>query len=80
MSNKYQFMKKSFIWVAVILALIMLACGLLFGKVIEETLFLEIAKWVVMYFVLLVIVGAMWYTVGQFIYDAWLRKKDEKDE
>lgn len=32
------------IWTAVGVAVVMLICGLCFGKVIEETLFLEIAK------------------------------------
>ena len=62
------FCKKFMIWTAVIVAIGMLIFGLLFGKVIEENLFLEIAKWVFMYFPICVIFETLAYTVSQFIY------------
>ena len=46
--NKRTFCKKVAIWVAVIAAVLIAIIGLCFGKVIEGSLFAEIAKWVVM--------------------------------
>ena len=56
------------IWTAVGVAVVMLICGLLFGKVIEETLFLEIAKWVVMYFPICVIFEVFAYVWSGVLY------------
>ena len=56
------------LWTAVIVAVVMLICGLCFGKVIEETLFLEIAKWVVMTLVIIGICEVFAYTLSQFFY------------
>lgn len=35
------------LWTAIIVAVVILIIGLCFGRVIEESLFAEIAKWVV---------------------------------
>lgn len=40
------FCKRFMLWTAVVIAMVMLVLGLCFGKVIEENLFAEIAKWV----------------------------------
>ena len=62
------FCKRFMFWTAVIVALVMLIIGLCFGRVIEETLFLEIAKWVVMTLVIIGIFEAFAYTLSQFFY------------
>lgn len=56
------------LWTAVIVAVVMLILGLCFGKVIEESLFAEIAKWVVMTLFLIGIFEVFAYTLSQFIY------------
>ena len=56
------------IWTAVAVAVVMLICGLLFGRVVEETLFLEIAKWVVMYFPICVIFEVFAYVWSGVLY------------
>ena len=60
--------KRFMLWTAIIVAVGMLIFGLLFGKVVEETLFLEIAKWVFMYFPICVIFEVFAYTLSQFFY------------
>lgn len=62
------FCKRFMLWTAVVVAVGMLIFGLLFGKVVEETLFLEIAKWVFMYFPICVIFEVFAYTLSQFFY------------
>lgn len=56
------------LWTAVGTAVVMLILGLLFGKVIEDNLFAEIAKWVVMTGVIIVIMEVFAYTLSQFFY------------
>lgn len=56
------------IWTAVAVAVVMLICGILFGRVVEETLFLEIAKWVVMYFPICVIFEVFAYVWSGVLY------------
>ncbi len=46
--DKIAFIKKIGLWVGAIAALIFLIVGLGWGKVIEETLFGEVTKWIVM--------------------------------
>lgn len=48
--------RKAFLTVGAIVVAIVAICGLLFGKVVEATLFEEIAKWAVMAVVLAVLV------------------------
>ena len=69
------------IWTAVAVAVVMLIIGLCFGRVIEETLFGEIAKWVVGTIGLICIFEVFAYTVGQIVYDIWIRQKNgDNDE
>ena len=56
------------LWTAIAVAVVMLIIGLCFGKVIEETLFLEVAKWVVMMAVIIGICEVFAYTLSQFFY------------
>ena len=74
--DKKSFMKKFAIWTAVVVAVVMLIIGLCFGKVIEETLFGEIMKWVVMTAVIIGIFEVFAYTVGQIVYDIFIRPKN----
>ena len=50
--------------------------GLCFGRVIEETLFGEVMKWVVMTAVIIGIFEVFAYTVGQIVYDIFIRHKN----
>ena len=63
------------IWTAVVVAVAMLIIGLLFGKVVEESLFAEIAKWVVMYFPICAIFETFAYILAPL---AWHIKYDDK--
>lgn len=83
------FCKRFMLWTAAVVAVVMLVIGLLFGKVIEENLFAEIAKWVVMTLFIIGIFEVFAYTLSQFFYHGsrWdptsakykeLHKNDEK--
>ena len=61
-------MKRVALWTAVAVAVVMLVCGLLFGKVVEENLFQEIAKWVVMYIFICGIFEVFAYVLGGTFY------------
>ena len=74
--DKRTFMKKFAIWTAVVVAVVMLIIGLCFGKVIEETLFGEVMKWVVMTAVIIGIFEVFAYTLGQLAYDIFVRPKN----
>lgn len=66
--DEKKFMKRFFLWTAIAVAAVMLVLGLCFGRVIEESLFAEIAKWVLM---TAGVIGIFWvfaYTLGQFVY------------
>lgn len=62
------FCKRFMLWTAIGTAVVMLICGLLFGKVIEGSLFAEVAKWVVMTLFVIVIMEVFAYTLSQFFY------------
>ena len=62
------FCKRFMLWAAIGTAVVMLILGLCFGKVIEENLFAEIAKWVVMTLFIIVIMEVFAYTLSQFFY------------
>lgn len=64
------------IWTAILVAVAMLVFGLLFGKVIEGSLFAEIAKWVVMYFPICAIFETFAYILAPL---AWHIKYDGSD-
>lgn len=77
MNEKMKFMVKGAIWIAVICTLVVAGCGLLFGTVIEGSLFAEVAKWAVMNLGIIAILETFWYTLGQFLYH-W--KDDYKEK
>ena len=76
------------LWTAIGTAIVMLIIGLCFGKVIEGSLFAEIAKWVVMTLFIIVIMEVFAYTLSQFFYHGSrfdptsdkYKKLHEKDE
>ena len=68
MSEKFKFMLKGAIWIAIIATLIVGGLGLAFGTVIEGSLFAEVAKWAVMDLVIIGILEVFWYTIGQVAY------------
>lgn len=57
-------MKRVAIWVAVVAAVIVAVIGLCFGKVIEGSLFAEVAKWVLMGLVVIGILEGFVYFLG----------------
>lgn len=74
--NQEQFCKRLMLWVGVILALIALVIGLCFGRVIEGTLFAEVAKWVVMSaFVISIIEGLIYVAIGPLLWHFWHKKR-----
>ena len=73
--DKRTFCKRFMIWTAVVVAVAMLIIGLLFGKVVEESVFAEIAKWVVMYFPICAIFETFAYILAPL---AWHIKYDDK--
>ena len=76
--DKTTFCKHVALWTAVIAAVIMLIIGLAFGKVIEGSLFAEIAKWVVMGAAVIgILEGFIFMGVGGILYHFWYEKKDE---
>ena len=62
------FMIKGAIWVAVICTLVVAACGLIWGSIIEGSLIAEIAKYAVGNLAIIVILESFWYTLGQFLF------------
>ena len=62
------FCKRFAIWTAVVVAVVMLVLGLLFGKVVEANIWEEIGKWVVMTLVIIGILEVFAYTLSQFFY------------
>ena len=52
------------IWVAIVAAVIVAVIGLCFGKVIEGSLFAEVAKWVLMGLVVIGILEGFVYFLG----------------
>ena len=78
--DKLTFMKKFFMWTAIVVAVVMLVIGLCFGKVIEGSVWEEIAKWVIMTFALIGIFELFAFTIGQWVYDFYVRPKVEKKE
>lgn len=56
------------IWTAIIVAVVLTILGLLFGKVVEDTLAEEIGKWVVMGIVLIGIFEVFAVVLAPFFY------------
>lgn len=73
------FIKRVAIWTAVIAAALIAVIDLCFGKVIEESLFAEIMKWVVMGLCIIVILeGFIYSSLGGIIYHFWYEKREKK--
>ena len=76
--DKQIFCKRVAIWVAVIAAALIAVIGLCFGKVIEESLFAEVMKWVVMGVVVIGILEGLVYHLAPLIWHFWYEKKEKK--
>lgn len=66
--DKRVFCKRFAIWTAIIVAAVIAALGLLFGKVVEDTLAEEIGKWVVMGIFIIGIFEVFAYVLAPFFY------------
>ena len=74
--NQEQFCKRLMLWVGLVAALIALVIGLCFGRVIEGTLFKEVAKWVVMSLMVIGIIEAFIYVaVGPLLWHFWYERR-----
>ena len=68
------------LWTAILAAIVILIIGLCFGKHIEPTLELEIAKWIVMGLVIIgILEGFIGLGVGGILYHFWYEKKQDKE-
>ena len=63
------------LWTAIIVAAIIAALGLLFGKVVEATLAEEIGKWIVMGIFIVGIFEVFAYILAPFFYHMIYDKK-----
>ena len=68
MNEKVKFMLKGALWIAILCTIVVAACGLIWGSVIEATLFEEIAKYAVVNLGIIAILETFWYTLGQVAY------------
>lgn len=71
------FMIKGAIWVAVICTIVVAACGLIWGSIIEGSLIAEIGKYAVMNLGIIAILETFWYTLGQVAFH-WSDEYKEK--
>lgn len=69
------FSKRFMIWTAIIVAVIIAALGLLFGKVVEATLAEEIGKWILMGIFIIGIFEVFAYILAPFFYHMIYDKK-----
>ena len=76
--NKVTFTKRVALWIAVITAVIMLVLGLCFGKVIEGSLFAEIAKWIMMWIVVTVILEGFAYFLAPLVWHFYIDPSRKK--
>lgn len=77
--DKISFCKRLAIWTAVIAAAIIAVIGLCFGKVIEGSLFAEIAKWVFMGLIIIgILEGFIFMGVGGILYHFWHEKRNKE--
>ena len=75
--NITQFTKFCMIVVAIVAALVVAVIGLIFGKVIEGSLFAEVAKWVVMGLVVIGILEGFAYFLAPLYYHFFIERKDK---
>lgn len=73
--DKQTFCKRVAIWVAVIAAALLLIIGICFGKVIEESLFAEVMKWVVMGAVVIGILEGFVYFLAPLVWHFTIERK-----
>ena len=73
--DKRVFCKRFMIWTAIIVAIVIGALGLLFGKVVEDTLAEEIGKWVVMGLFIIGILEVFANVLAPFFYHMIYDKK-----
>ena len=76
--EKKEFITKGAIWIAVVTAVIALIIGLCFGKVIEENLFAEICKWVVMTVVVIGVLEGFWFSSVGLVIWHWKEKHNNE--
>lgn len=76
-NNFRKFMINGAIVVAVLCTIVVAACGLIWGSIIEGSLFAEIAKYAVVNLGIIAILETFWYTLGQVMYH-WM--DDYKDK
>lgn len=69
------FCKRVAIWVAVIAAALIAVIGLCFGRVIEGSLFAEVAKWVVMGLVIIGILEGFVYFLAPLYWHFYIERK-----
>ena len=90
MDNKKKFMLKGALWIAIICTIVVAACGLLWGSIIEGSLVAEIAKYAVGNLAIIAILETFWFSLGQIFYhwkadykdkygDAWFREGIKED-
>ena len=73
--DKTTFCKRVAIWVAVIAAALIAVIALCFGKVIEESLFAEVMKWVVMGAVAIAILEGFVYFLAPLVWHFTIERK-----
>lgn len=80
MNNKAKFMLNA-IWIVIVCIIVAAGAGLIWGSVIEGTLFAEIVKYAVTGLGIIVILGAIWYAFGQVLFHCSddYKKKYDKD-
>jgi len=61
-------MLKGAMWIAIICTIVVAACGLIWGSIIEGSLIAEIAKYAVGNLGIICILETMWYSLGQICY------------
>ena len=77
--NITQFTKFCMIVVAIVAALVVAVIGLCFGKVIEGSLFAEVAKWIVMGAVVIAILEGFTYFLAPLYWHFKIERKHEGD-
>ena len=73
--DKKTFAKRIMLWTAIVVAVVMLILGLLFGKVIEANIWEEIGKWIVVSLGLICIFEVFAYILAPFIWHCIYDKK-----
>lgn len=73
--DKRTFCKRVAIWTAVIAAAVIAVIGLCFGRVIEGSLFAEVAKWVVMGLVVIGILEGFVYFLAPLYWHFYIERK-----